>query len=136
MNVIICLDDSNGMMFNKRRQSRDSKVIEDISKMIGEEILYISSYSEILFKSSPINYVITDNPLVTENCLSHCFIEDKIIDISNKDITQFTIYRWNRKYPGDLFFNSNLKENGFQLVSITEFVGTSHECIGKEVWQR
>ena len=132
MNVIICLDDSNGMMFNKRRQSRDSRVIEDIAEMIGEEKLYISSYSETLFKSSSINYLIVDNPFIA----GHCFIEDKIIDVSNKDITQFTIYRWNRKYPGDLFFNSNLKENGFQLVSISEFVGTSHECIGKEVWQR
>lgn len=30
MNVIVCVDDNNGMLFNKRRQSRDKAVIDKI----------------------------------------------------------------------------------------------------------
>ena len=30
MNIIVCLDDNQGMLFNKRRQSKDRQVLEDI----------------------------------------------------------------------------------------------------------
>ena len=30
MKIIVCLDDNSGMMFNRRRQSRDRVVIDDI----------------------------------------------------------------------------------------------------------
>ena len=32
MNIIICLDDNNGMMFNKRRQSQDRILRADLER--------------------------------------------------------------------------------------------------------
>ena len=32
MNIIVCLDDKNGMMFNKRRQSQDKLLRSDIKE--------------------------------------------------------------------------------------------------------
>ena len=33
MKLIVCLDDKNGMMFNKRRQSRDRVLIENVLEL-------------------------------------------------------------------------------------------------------
>ena len=44
MNLIICVDNKNGIMFNGRRQSRDRAVCEDILDMSGEHLLYTSEY--------------------------------------------------------------------------------------------
>ena len=48
MNVILCVDENMGMLFNKRRQSRDSKVLEDIFGMT--ESLWIHPFSEKMFQ--------------------------------------------------------------------------------------
>lgn len=135
MTVIICLDDSNGIMFNKRRQSRDSKVIKDIAKILGNKILCISHYSEDLFENSNINYLCCDKISETISEYSYCFLEDQLIDINKGKINKIIIYKWNRKYPGDFFFAYDLQENNFQLISTIDFVGTSHEKITKEVWK-
>ena len=52
MKVIVCLDERRGMMFNNRRQSRDSVLIEDVVKDLCGEKLFISPYSEKLFENS------------------------------------------------------------------------------------
>lgn len=44
MKIIICLDNNNGLMFNNRRQSRDSKIIENIFEIIGSANLYINDF--------------------------------------------------------------------------------------------
>ena len=46
MNIIVCLDDNLGMLFNKRRQSKDRRVLEDIEKFTNEVL--ISPFSENL----------------------------------------------------------------------------------------
>ena len=47
MNIIVCLEDKNGMMFNKRRLSQDVAIREDIYKNMD-----IFSYRYILTQSS------------------------------------------------------------------------------------
>ena len=44
MNIIICLDDKNGMMFNKRRQSQDKILRADIKELVKINILYMNNY--------------------------------------------------------------------------------------------
>ena len=40
MNIIVCLEDKNGMMFNKRRLSQDVAIREDIYKnMDGKSLI-------------------------------------------------------------------------------------------------
>ena len=44
MRVIVCLDDRNGMLFNRRRQSRDRRVVEDILRELGEKRLLVNGF--------------------------------------------------------------------------------------------
>ena len=50
MNIIICLDDNNGMMFNKRRQSQDRILRADLKEFIKDKDLYMNNYSYKLYK--------------------------------------------------------------------------------------
>ena len=52
MNLIICIDTNNGMMFNNRRQSRDRVLIEHILDLIGNKKLWITNFSRELFENS------------------------------------------------------------------------------------
>ena len=52
MKVIVCLDERRGMMFNKRRCSRDRAVIEDILTMYTPADLCVSTYSASLFEGA------------------------------------------------------------------------------------
>ena len=39
MNIIVCLEDKNGMMFNKRRLSQDKVIREDIYNNMDGKVL-------------------------------------------------------------------------------------------------
>lgn len=129
MKIFICLDDDNGMMFNNRRQSRDGKVVEDVIKTVGGNILFTDEYSKNLFKDFE-NVIVADE-----------FQDDGFFFVENRDIEEFcekisvlTVYRWNRKYPNDFALSFNIKDKGFKLFETSEFEGNSHEKITKEVW--
>ena len=76
MTVFVCIDDRGGMLFNKRRQSRDSKVIEDVARTVGEGLLYISDFSEILFAESDASVISVPDPLDSAGDGSFVFVEN------------------------------------------------------------
>lgn len=129
MKIIVCIDDDSGILFNNRRQSRDSKVIEDIISSIGKENLRITSFSEKLFADYNIEILTDDIP---DNCC--IFIEDFDFHKVKDKINECIIYRWNRKYPADKYFDLDLEEMGFKQIFQNEFAGSSHEKITKEIW--
>lgn len=129
MKIFICLDDENGIMFNNRRQSRDGKVVEDVIKTVGENTLFIDEYSQTLFNGFE-NVVVADK-FRDEGFF---FIENRNIEEFCEKISVFTVYRWNRKYPNDFALSFNIEDKGFKLFETSEFEGTSHEKITKEVW--
>ena len=45
MKLIICVDDNNGMMFNRRRQSKDREVRHDILAYTMPERIWMNEYS-------------------------------------------------------------------------------------------
>ena len=49
MTVIVCTDERGGMLFMKRRVSKDRELIADILKTVGDGILYISDFSEAAY---------------------------------------------------------------------------------------
>lgn len=129
--LFVCLDNSNGIMFNKRRQSRDKNVIEDILKITGNRRLYVSEYSKTLFG----NIATTFNELTMfQKADNKCVFIENIIP---NNILQFTetliIYRWNTDYPYDKQFEVDLSH--FKLISSTDFVGNSHKLITKEIYK-
>ena len=80
MNIIICLDDNNGMMFNKRRQSQDKILRESIKELVKDKTLFMNEYSYKLYKD-----IDDGNIIVSENYLDECenddfcLVEDKTL---------------------------------------------------------
>ena len=134
MKVIACLDDRCGMMFNNRRQSRDRILIEDVIKDLGKEKIYISPYSQLLFEVTDAKIKVSDNPLEAAKGDGVCFIEDKHLSEYKGEIDILVIYRWNRHYPCDFYFDLDINE--YKLVESRDFEGSSHEKITKEVYKR
>lgn len=135
MTIYVCLDDKNGMLFNKRRQSRDAAVLEDIQAGIPET-LTIAPFSEKLIRGAQIPYALAPEDLTALSPDAHFFLEDKpsldVLSMADAVI----IYRWNRHYPADTHWDIELAECGFSLKETREFAGKSHEKITKEVYAR
>ncbi len=132
MKVIICIDDNKGMLFNKRRQSRDDKVLENIVSLTNE--VWIDSFSEKLFEGMNIK-VNVDSMFLIKACTGEfCFIENQKLLPYVDDIEQLIIYKWNRSYPSD--FKLDLDLNEWKLVEAVDFAGNSHETITREIYSR
>ena len=127
MTLYICLDDRNGLKFNKRRQSRDSAVLEDIRSQCTGRLL-IAPFSEKLIQEAGIPYVLP--PEKAEDFFAEEVPSEELLEQTKKIV----IYRWNRHYPADVYFDLDL--SAFRLVETAEFVGSSHEKITKERYKR
>ena len=136
MTVIVCIDDRGGMTFLKRRLSRDKILIEDISKTVGDAILYISDFSEALFIESEISVMSVSNPLLSSQKEDFAFIEDIPLSSSLDQIETLIIYKWNRKYPFDFALDIDPTKEGFSLASSCDFKGSSHDKITKEIYKK
>ena len=136
MNIIVCLDDYGGMLFNFRRQSRDRVLVEDVIASLGDKKLYISEYSKILFEAYEGKYEIIDDFFSLNDDDAVCFIENIDVKPYIDRISTVTVYNWNRVYPRDLVFDIDLEKEGFSLMSSYEFKGYSHDNIRKEVYER
>ncbi len=135
LNLIICMDEQNGIMFNNRRQSRDRAVCEDVLNMIGAASLYTDSYSYRLFESFDDNRVICcGEPAISAGRDDYCFAEDMDMTAAAAKADKLIIYCWNKTYPADRYFDIDTER--FELVMQTEFGGSSHEIITKKVYIR
>ena len=130
MNIIVCLDDNLGMLFNKRRQSKDRRVLEDIAKFTNE--VWIQPFSKNLFEDSLYPVKVDDYFLDKAPQNTYCFVEaDKTSPYIDK-IEHIIVYKWNRKYPSDFKFDIALEN--WKMIEQTEFSGFSHEKITKEIY--
>ena len=137
MKLFVCLDEVGGMTFNKRRQSSDRIIRDDMLKIVQNARFLVNSYTAKQFTEEQINQI-----EVEEDCLEHAdkdtfvFIEN--IGVSNyiSKIEQIIVYRWQRKYPADFFFDVDLASLDWELTEKDELVGYSHECILKEVYKK
>ncbi len=129
MTLYICLDDRNGLQFNRRRQSRDAAVLEDLKASLSGPLL-IDPFSEKLIREAGIPCV-----LPPETAMD-CFCEDIPSEELLETCGRIVIYRWNRRYPADVSWNPDFAAYGFSLAETREFPGTSHEKITREVYER
>ena len=129
MTLYICLDDRNGLQFNKRRQSRDFAVLEDIRSRIRGK-LRIEPFSEKLIRETEIPYVLP--PETAEDYFAEQIPSEEILENTNEVV----IYRWNRHYPSDIRWEPDLEAMGFLRRGTAEFPGTSHKTITREVYAK
>lgn len=128
MHIVICLDDRNGMMFNKRRLSADKTVCRRIVEQATGK-LWMSSYSAGLFGEYPV--------CIDEDFLEHagqedtCFAETPDFVRLGDKISALTIYRWNRAYPSDQKLPEEFLALWQQVASL-DFPGNSHDTVTEE----
>ena len=127
MTLIVCLDDKNGMLFNKRRQSKDSVLCQKITELAGDHLL-VNAYTAKLFP----DVAICDDPLAIAKDGDFCFVEDLDVAPYLEKAKQLIVYRWNRHYPADVLFPDVL--GSWKPVSRDEFCGSSHDLITQEVY--
>ncbi len=132
MNLIICLDLKNGICFNNRRQSRDSKVIERICVITKDSKLILREYSKNLFSLPRSNIIVSTNPIGEAKSGDYCFIEQSEDFALVDNIERIIIYRWDKAYPQDECFSIDLTK--WNLISNQIFNGTSHDKITEEVY--
>lgn len=133
MIIIACVDDNLGMMFNKRRQSRDSQVIKHIHDMIKDQKLWINPYSKELFVGLK-NILIDEQSTRKAQKGDYCFIENEELQIDIGKIEKIVLYFWNRNYPSDKKFVIDLTE--WEEISEEEFEGSSHEKVTQKIYIR
>lgn len=125
MILITCIDNSNGIMFNKRRVSKDALLIERLKGITKENKIYVSEYSKPLFDGFD-NLVLSIENLTNNDFY---FLENEGY---NGNIDKIIIYKWNRDYPADKYFDIDL--SSYELISTQDFQGSSHDLITEEIY--
>ena len=132
MKIIVCTDNSNGMMFGGKRQSQDSVLRKKILEIIGQNRLFMSEYSSKQFDKHENIHVCNDFfKKATDK--DFCFTED--ISVPSDSVNEIYLFRWNRDYPADVYFDIDLKKN-FKKISTEDFEGSSHKKITLEIYAR
>lgn len=126
MNIIVCVDKKNGMLFNSRRQSQDRELIKKVIEICSGARLLMNEYSGEMF-SEYSDVIVSDDFLSQAISGDFCFIEDEEIPTDNIDCVY--VFSWNRDYPADKYFTFNLTANGFKKEKKEEFPGYSHKKI-------
>ena len=156
MIVIAAIDDQGGMMFNRRRQSQDSVLREHILNLAKDSRLWMNAYTRRQFTENGMemrnggpaeaangNQTESANGaeiLVDEEFLEkagdgeYCFVENLPLAPCESRIEKILLFRWNRAYPGDFFFDLDLSL--WKLSGTEEFAGSSHEKITEEAYVR
>lgn len=134
MNIVVCIDKNNGMFFNNRRQSQDAVLRNKVNELCNGARLFMSNYSGLQFSDFP-DIIATDDFLSQAQNGDFCFIEDGVLPTVDS-IENVFIFKWNRHYPADVYFELDLKHNGFKRDKKEDFVGSSHEKITLEIYKR
>lgn len=133
MNLIVCLDDNGGMMFNHRRQSRDRVLNQQILEWTQNTKLWMNAYSAKLFADAQAPQVCVDEAFLEKaGAGEYCFLENGSAAAAMQKIEKILVCRWNRVYPTDQKFDLPLQE--WHMESSWDFAGSSHEKITLEVY--
>ncbi len=134
MKLILCLDDRGGMLFNRRRQSRDRILRAHIATLVAGRALWMNAYSHPLFEADGIPARVDEAFLERAAAGDYAFCETQDPTPYLSRVEELRLYRWNRTYPADLFFTADL--TAWRLESTLDFAGSSHERITEEVYIR
>ena len=132
MNIIICVDDNNGLLFNRRRQSRDKALCERAVALSSQSTLWMNEYSSSLFSAESVK--VDSDFLEKAGEGDYCFIENVDFTPYLNKIERIIIYRWNRAYPSDTVFDDSVLTSRM-LIKSADFAGFSHEKITEEIYE-
>ena len=140
MYLIICLDEKGGMAFNNRRQTRDKVQRAHLLKVTGDRPIWVSPYTAKLMlpeaeEVCPGRCTVSEDPLADAGPGEYAWAETEDVSPYIEKAEGILIYRWNRLYLADLFFDESALE-GFSFVCSGEFSGSSHDRISFEVYER
>ena len=133
MTLYFCLDDRGGMLFNHRRQSRDAAVLEDIRSRVTGDLL-VDPFSAKLMERAQIPFAYAPEEITESIADGHFLVEARQPGQWVNFADTVVLYRWNRHYPADLYFDIDLTAMGFVLQETMDFPGKSHENITREVY--
>lgn len=132
---IVCLDDNGGMMFGGRRQSRDRILRADILRLTEGKALWMNAVSYKLYADMEAPQIRVDEDFLQKaGKKDYCLVEDQPLAPHIEALSGLVIYRWNRKYPADRYFDLPLAD--WQPESTFEFAGSSHERITRQIYIR
>lgn len=136
MNIIVCLDNSGGMLFNNRRQSQDSCLRKRLLAAVGKQKLWMNAYSfkQFAAENAGDTIQVAEDFLKQAGAEDYCFVENTEMQEFAAQIEKIIIYKWNRDYPADCYFPLALEN--WKLVQSAEFAGSSHEKITEEVYMK
>lgn len=133
MNLIVCLDDKDGMSFFGRRQSMDRALRAKALALAGKAGLWMDAYSAGQFSPE-------DRITVSEDYLDEappdawCFLETGDVNLALDRAERVAVFRWNRLYPSDRKFPFHRLQTPWRQILREEFPGYSHEMISLEVY--
>ena len=137
MVVIQCVDNRNGILFHRRRQSQDRLLRARILSKLEGRRLWMNGYSYRQFqKDTSTGQVITVDAAFLSKAQAGevCFVEGLPLRPWLEHIEQVVLYRWNRDYPADTYLDLALDAPSWSLVSREDFPGSSHPTITEEVY--
>ena len=132
MILVVCVDDNMGLALFGRRQSRDKLLIADLTALAAGEKIYMSPRSAMLFENSGANIIPHEDFASMAKEGEYCFNEFISPATLAERAEKIILYRWNRRYQADLFFDIDMR--AWKLESSTDFPGSSHEKITREVY--
>ena len=132
MILAVCVDDKLGMLFNERRQSKDSELRKDLLSLTDKTV-WVNEYTAKQFTEDEQMWLsIREDFLddIGEDDL--CLVENLPLSDYEKKVTKLILYRWNRIYPSDVRFPFDL--TNWELESEYEFTGSSHDKITRCIY--
>ncbi|MBR4305579.1 MAG: ribonuclease Z [Ruminiclostridium sp.] len=132
MKLIVCVDKSNGMLFNNRRQSQDRVLREKLLSLVGERRLFLNAYSARQFENSE-KLSVCEDFLAMAGEDDFCFVEN--VEIPADKVDEIYLFQWNRDYPADVYFSLDLNSD-YKKIKTEDFAGYSHEKITLEIYQK
>ncbi len=132
MILVACVDDNLGMLFNERRQSMDSVLRERLLERCQGNKLWMNAYSRKQFDAAAGGITVNENFMAKAGAGDYCFAENVSVKPYEKQINKIILYKWNRVYPADLYFDIDLKN--WRLSKSSDFAGSSHDKITEEIY--
>ena len=133
MNLIACVEDNMGMMFNHRRESQDGVLRDEIVRLAKGKKLWMDEYSAKQFEDHQDDITVDEWFMEKAGPGDYCFVEKADPALFKDKIEKIILYRWNRSYPADKYFDIPLDH--WKLVSTRDFPGSSHEKITEEIYE-